>query len=50
MTVEHVTQVINRCKGKVTKIFITYQMCMGLQMNELVKIGLHAMHMKKEKN
>jgi len=38
-------QTINRLKGKVTMIFITHQVPKGLQVDEVVDMGRHAMHM-----
>ena len=38
-------QTINRIKGKVTMIFITHQVPKGLQVDEAVNMGQHAMHM-----
>ncbi|WP_333839781.1 peptidase domain-containing ABC transporter [Pelomicrobium sp.] len=51
-TAEHFAQTINRLKGKVTMIFITHQVPKGLQVDEVVNMGSHAMHMSlvKEKN
>lgn len=43
-TVEHFAQTINRLKGKVTMIFITQQVPKGLQVDELVNVGQHAIH------
>ena len=44
-TAELFAQTINRLKGKVTMIFITHQVPKGLQVDEVVNMGLHAMHM-----
>ena len=44
-TAEHFAQTINRIKGKVTMIFITHQVPKGLQVDEVVNMGQHAMHM-----
>lgn len=44
-TAEHFAQTINRIKGKVTMIFITHQVPKGLQVDEVVNMGGHAMHM-----
>jgi len=44
-TAEHFAQTINRLKGKVTMIFITHQVPKGLQVDEVVNMGQHAMHM-----
>lgn len=44
-TAEHFAQTINRLKGKVTMIFITHQVPKGLQVDEVVNMGAHAMHM-----
>ena len=51
-TAEHFAQTINRLKGKVTMIFITHQVPKGLQVDEVVNMGSHAMHMSlvKEEN
>ncbi|MFZ5659597.1 MAG: peptidase domain-containing ABC transporter [Pseudomonadota bacterium] len=51
-TAEHFAQTINRLKGKVTMIFITHQVPKGLQVDEVVNMGQHAMHMSlvKEEN
>ena len=38
-------QTINRLKGKVTMIFITHQVPKGLQVDEVVNMGQHAMSM-----
>jgi ATP-binding cassette, subfamily B, bacterial HlyB/CyaB len=43
-TAEHFAQTINRIKGKVTMIFITHQVPKGLQVDEVVNMGQHAMH------
>lgn len=43
-TAEHFAQTINRLKGKVTMIFITHQVPKGLQVDEVVNMGQHAMH------
>jgi subfamily B ATP-binding cassette protein HlyB/CyaB len=51
-TAEHFAQTINRLKGKVTMIFITHQVPRGLQVDEVVNMGQHAVHMglvKEEK-
>ena len=37
--------IVNRLKGKVTMIFITHQVPKGLQVDEVVNMGQHAMHM-----
>jgi subfamily B ATP-binding cassette protein HlyB/CyaB len=44
-TAEHFAQTINRLKGNVTMIFITHQVPKGLQVDEVVNMGQHAMHM-----
>ena len=44
-TAEHFAQTINRLKGTVTMIFITHQVPKGLQVDEVVNMGQHAMHM-----
>lgn len=44
-TAEHFAQTINRIKGKVTMVFITHQVPKGLQVDEVVNMGQHAMHM-----
>lgn len=44
-TAEHFAQTINRLKGKVTMIFITHQVPKGLQVDEVVNMGQHAMSM-----
>jgi len=44
-TAEHFAQTINRIKGQVTMIFITHQVPRGLQVDEVVNMGQHAMHM-----
>jgi subfamily B ATP-binding cassette protein HlyB/CyaB len=44
-TAEHFAQTINRLKGKVTMIFITHQVPKGLQVDEVVNMGSHAMQM-----
>lgn len=44
-TAEHFAQTVNRLKGKVTMIFITHQVPKGLQVDEVVNMGLHAMRM-----
>ncbi len=44
-TAEHFAQTINRLKGKVTMIFITHQVPKGLQVDEVVNMGQHAMHL-----
>lgn len=44
-TAEHFAQTINRIKGSVTMIFITHQVPKGLQVDEVVNMGQHAMHM-----
>ena len=41
----HFAQTINRLKGKVTMIFITHQVPKGLQVDEVVNMGQHAMNM-----
>ena len=46
MSVEHFAQTINRIKGQVTMIFITHQVPKGLQVDEVVDMGQHAMHME----
>ena len=43
--IRHFAQTINRLKGKVTMIFITHQVPKGLQVDEVVNMGQHAMHM-----
>ncbi len=43
-TAEHFAQTINRLKGKVTMIFITHQVPKGLQVDEVVNMGSHAVH------
>lgn len=43
-TAEHFAQTINRLKGRVTMIFITHQLPRGLQVDEVVDMGRHAMH------
>lgn len=45
MSVELFAQTINRIKGQVTMIFITHQVPKGLQVDEVVNMGQHAMHM-----
>ena len=45
MSVELFAQPINRIKGQVTMIFITHQVPRGLQVDEVVNMGQHAMHM-----
>ena len=45
MNAEHFAQTINRLKGKVTMIFITHQVPNGLQVDEVVNMGLHAVQM-----
>lgn len=45
MTAEHSAQTINRLKGKVALIFITHQVPRGLQVDEVVNMGQHAMQM-----
>lgn len=37
--------IINRLTGKVKMIFITHQLPRGLQVDEVVNMGLHVMHM-----
>jgi subfamily B ATP-binding cassette protein HlyB/CyaB len=49
-TAEHFAQTINRLKGKVTMIFITHQVPKGLQVDEVVDMGQHAMHMSLVKD
>ena len=44
-TAEHFAKTINKLKGKVTMIFITHQVPKGLQVDEVVNRGQHAMHM-----
>ena len=44
MNVERFAQSINRLKGKGTMIFITHQLPKGLQVDEVVNMGQHAMH------
>ena len=44
-TAEHFAQTVNRLKGKVTMIFITHQIPKGLQVDEVVNMEQHAMHM-----
>ena len=41
-TAEHFALTINRPKGKVTMIFITYQVAKGFQVDEVVNTGQHA--------
>jgi subfamily B ATP-binding cassette protein HlyB/CyaB len=41
-TAEHFAQTINRLKGKVMMIFITHQVPKGLQVDEVVNMGQHA--------
>jgi len=38
------TNTVNRLKHKVTMIFITHQVPKGLQVDEVVTMGQHAMH------
>lgn len=45
MSAEHFAQTINQIKGKVTTIFVTHQVPKGLQVDEVVNMGQHAMHM-----
>jgi subfamily B ATP-binding cassette protein HlyB/CyaB len=45
MTAAHFHQTINRPKGRVTMIFVTHQVPKGLQVDEVVNVGQHAMHM-----
>lgn len=42
-TAELFAQTINRLKGKVTMIFITHQVPEGLEVDEVVNMGLHAL-------
>lgn len=49
-TAEHFVQTINRLKGKVTMIFITHQVPKGLQVDEVVNMGQHAMQMSLVKD
>ncbi|MDX1253001.1 MAG: peptidase domain-containing ABC transporter [Gammaproteobacteria bacterium] len=44
-TAEHFAQTINRLKGRVTMVFITHQIPRGLQVDEVVNMGQHAMQM-----
>ena len=44
MSAEHLAQTINRIKGRVTMIFITHQFPKGLQVDEVVNMGQHAVH------
>jgi subfamily B ATP-binding cassette protein HlyB/CyaB len=44
-TAEHFAQTINRIKGSVTMVFITHHVPRGLQVDEVVNMGQHAMHM-----
>jgi len=44
-TAELFAQTINRIKGKVTMVFITHQVPKGLQVDEVVNMGQHAMQM-----
>lgn len=44
-TAEHFALTINRLEGRMTMIFITHQAPQGLQVDEVVDRGLHAMHM-----
>ena len=51
MSAEHFAQTINRLKGKVTMIFNTHHIPKGLQVDEVVNTGNHAVQMsvvKKE--
>ena len=48
--IQHFAQTINRLKGKVTMIFITHQVPKGLQVDEVVNMGQHAMHMSLVKD
>ena len=50
MSAEHLVQTINRIKGQVTMIFITHQVPKGLQVDEVVNMGQHAMHMSLVKD
>jgi len=45
MTHEPFAQTLNRLKGNVPMIFITDQVPKGLQVDEGVNMGQHAMHM-----
>ncbi|MDD3381236.1 MAG: hypothetical protein PHD68_08505 [Rugosibacter sp.] len=45
MNAECFVQTVNRLKGKVTIIFITHQVPKGLQVDEVVNMGQHPMHM-----
>ncbi|MBN9463530.1 MAG: peptidase domain-containing ABC transporter [Burkholderiales bacterium] len=49
-TAEHFAQTINRLKGKVTMVFITHQVPRGLQVDEVVNMGQHAMQMSLVKD
>lgn len=44
-TTEHLAQTINRLKCKVTMLFITHQIPKGLQVDEVVNMGIHPMQM-----
>ena len=44
MSAQDIAQTINRLKGQVTMIFITHRVPRGLQVDELVNMGQHAMH------
>jgi len=45
MSAERFAQTINRIKRSETMIFITHQVPKGLQVDEVVNMGQHAMHM-----
>lgn len=45
MTDQNIAQTINRLKDKVTMIFITHHVPKRLQVDEVVNMGRHAMHM-----
>jgi subfamily B ATP-binding cassette protein HlyB/CyaB len=49
-TAEHFAQTINRLKGKVTMIFITHQVPKGLQVDKVVNIGSHGLHVSLVKD
>jgi subfamily B ATP-binding cassette protein HlyB/CyaB len=44
-TTELFVQTINRLKGKVMMLFITHQVPKGLQVDEIVNMGLSSMFM-----
>jgi subfamily B ATP-binding cassette protein HlyB/CyaB len=50
MTAEHFAQTINRLKGKVTMISITHQVPKGLQVDKVVNIGSHGLHVSLVKD